>query len=378
MTFSLTVDAIAFRKHLVDTRERLEQHEATLTPVIKGNGYGFGKEILARECVLLGVSRIAIGTVWELETALSQFNGEVHVLEPLVASDYLAITQWQKLTAHHAQRIIATIASDDLLLAQSVGITNVILDAQTSLTRFGLSLHELIRVVADLPENLTIRGLSLHLPIVGPQIRQADLLEVSNNLRQEAPSSRVLEVSSWLMTYREIAAEHQLPLHVSLSHINEDDLARLHSHHPEFSIDVRMGTALWLGVRSALQAQGTVLAVHDVLAQQHVGYQQVASNKGQRLLVVSGGTAHGVALAAPTQRGTLRKKGIAVAESLNEILGKVRSPFSHRGKSLLFVEPPHMHVSLLWTQDDSIQVGDRLACNLRNTTANFDLVEGLA
>jgi hypothetical protein len=46
-------------------------------------------------------------------------------------------------------------------------------------------------------------------------------------------------------------------------------------------------------------------------------------------------------------------------------------------QNLDFVEPPHMQVSMLWSDDMSIAVGDNLNCNVRNTTTSFDCVTGL-
>jgi hypothetical protein len=95
------------------------------------------------------------------------------------------------------------------------------------------------------------------------------------------------------------------------------------------------------------------------------------------LVVVSGGTAHGVALAAPSTSGSMRQRGISIAEGVSQALGKVRSPFSYKGENLIFAEPPHMQVSMLWSNDMSLNVGDQLACNVRNTTTTFDVVSGL-
>lgn len=377
MTFSLNVNAVAFRTHLESVRDHIHGLGAQLTPVIKGNGYGFGRQILAQESALLGLGRIAVGTVWELEQALSQFNGEVHVLEPFSATDPRAITKWQQATGVHAHRIIATIASDDLVAARSAGIQNVMLDALTSLHRFGLATHEIIHVMRAIPSDVTIHGLALHLPISDSSIRHTAVLDVSATETSHTATGRQLEVHSWLLTYRELAEALELPLHVSLSHIDRNELAELITQHPEFTFELRLGTSLWLGAPEALEVTGVVLAIHNVVRNQRVGYRQVESARNQRLLVVSGGTAHGVALAAPAARVSLRAKAIALAEGLNEVRGKVRSPFSLAGQNLFFAEPPHMHVSLLWCEGSVPNIGDLITCKVRNTTAQFDVVTGL-
>ena len=377
MTFSLHVDAVPFRAHLASVRDLVQKLGAQVTPVVKGNGYGLGRRILAMESILLGLPRIAVGTVWELEQALAQFNGQVQVLEPFNAADNLAITQWQQLTAHHAHRIIATMTTQDLLTAHNVGIRHVMLDGKTSLMRFGLETHHLIHIVKSVPNDMTVHGLTLHLPIADPVLTNFAVAEMTQVTSKRALTGRQREVNTWLMTYRELAQQHDLPLHVSLSHVEVDELAELIGQHADFTFEVRLGTSLWLGAPDALEVVSQVLAIHRVAKGQRVGYRQVESTKDQFLLVVSGGTAHGVALAAPSTRRSLRSKGIALVEGLNEVRGKVRSPFSIAGQSLLFAEPPHMHVSLLWCDIPALRVGDVLACNVRNTTAHFDAVTGL-
>lgn len=377
MTFALHVDAVPFRAHLASVRDRINELGAQLTPVIKGNGYGFGRQILAKESLLLGLPRIAVGTVWELEQALTQFNGQVHVLEPFSSSDLRAITQWQQATANNAHRVIATISTDDLSSARSAGIQNVMLDGLTSLNRFGLATHEIIHVMRSIPNDVNVYGLALHLPIADSSLNHTAVLDVDASETNHTATGRQLEVHSWLLTYRELAAEHDLPLHVSISHVDHHELAELMRQHPEFSFELRLGTSLWLGAPETLKVTGVVLAVHEVTRNQRIGYRQLQSDRQQRLVVVSGGTAHGVALAAPSSRVSLRAKAIALAEGLGEVRGKVRSPFSIGGRSLMFAEPPHMQVSLLWCEAAAPKVGDLVNCNVRNTTAQFDVVTGL-
>jgi alanine racemase len=377
MTFSLNVDAAIFRAHLASVRDHIHKVGAQLTPVIKGNGYGFGRQILAQECILLGLPRIAVGTVWELEQALAQFNGQVQVLEPFSSTDDIAISQWQKATSENAHRVIATITTQDLLEAHGVGIRHIMLEGKTSLSRFGLETHQLIHVMQAVPSDMTVHGLTLHLPITDPDLKTFVALESVEGASKAAFSGRQHEVHAWLMTYRELAQTHGLPLHVSVSHLAADELADMAKQHPDFTFEIRLGTSLWLGAPDALEVCSQVLAIHHVAKGQRVGYRQVVSKVDQYLLVVSGGTAHGVALASPSTRPSLRSKSIVLVEGLNEMRSKVRSPFSVQNRNLLFAEPPHMQVSLLWCDDASISVDDSITCNMRNTTAHFDAVTGL-
>jgi hypothetical protein len=93
-------------------------------------------------------------------------------------------------------------------------------------------------------------------------------------------------------------------------------------------------------------------------------------------VVVSGGTAHGVALEAPrTVRGPVgRAKELAVGSlaAANQAL----SPFRWAGRQRWFAEPPHMQVSMLLLPI-SVRppaIGDELTCEVRMTTLHPDRI----
>jgi alanine racemase len=379
MTFSLTVDSTKFRGHLVSVMNNYAAAGAELVPVIKGNGYGFGRRILAQEASRLGCNRIAIGTVWELGQTLADFSGEILVLEPFNAADESAVAQWRDHLEHNAARIIVTVSNVDLAAVRSAGAKNVYLEGKTSLSRFGILHHDMQSVTSF--NDLNVLGLTLHLPIVQPASKVDATTEISSAFDGATLSQAMTETWNWIVLYQELATKFSLPKHLSLSHISEDQVKSLkkmmQSYNFDLAIDVRVGTKLWLGEPSSLQASGTVLQIHEITHKQTVGYQQTETGNNKRLIVVSGGTAHGVAMAAPSNASSLRKKGVAIAEGFSQAIGKVRSPFSCKGKNLDFVEPPHMQVSMLWSNDMSIAVGDELNCNVRNTTSNFDRVLGL-
>ena len=379
MTFSLTVNATKFRSHLVSVMNNYAQAGANLVPVIKGNGYGFGRRALADEAVRLGCNRIAIGTVWELGKALADFTGEILVLEPFNSHDQSAVDQWTQHLEHNSDRIIVTVGDVDLTAVRSAGAKNIYLEGKTSLSRFGILPFDLQSI--ENFNDLKVLGLTLHLPIVQSAIKVDAATEISTAFNGAALSQSMTETWNWIVLYQELATKFSLPKHVSLSHVSDIQVKSLknmmQSYNFDLDIEVRVGTKLWLGERSALQATGTVLEIHDISHRQSVGYQQVDSGSNKRLIVVSGGTAHGVAMAAPSNASSLRKKGVAIAEGFSQAIGKVRSPFSFAGKNLDFVEPPHMQVSMLWSDDMTISIGDKLNCNVRNTTTNFDLVNGL-
>ena len=379
MTFTLTIDRKLFNKHLVSTLEQFEKSGAAVTPVIKGNGYGFGRRFLAKESAQLGIKRVAIGTIYELDQALTDFGDEIIVLEPFNPQDQSAIATWEKLMPIGAHRVIATLAGPYFAQASRAGIKKAFIEGRTSLHRFGIKSSELISVANGDHHNIEILGLSLHSPISEPININLPTLESSTKLNTKKSTNRIIEIASWLSSYASITENMNWPLHISLSHVNAKDVREIQEITKErnlnLSIEIRLGTSLWLGEADALEVSGTVLEIHELKDDhEHIGYRQVDAHGNARLLVVSGGTAHGVALAAPTIRATLRAKSVALAEGFSQAVGKVRSPFKLNGKNLSFAEPPHMHVSLLWTEDKKVKVGDQLKCTVRNTTSTFDQI----
>jgi alanine racemase len=372
MTFTLSVDATVFRKHLHATANNFAVAGSSITPVIKGNGYGFGREILAQESASLGVQKICVGTIWEVESVAEIFPGLIHVLEPITTVDAVATSQWREILTKYGDRVLATINSVDTSGLVELGVQHVVIECLTSLHRFGLSPHNVQAALSNLSSEIKVNGFNIHLPIAEPTKNSFAFTPVQE-FRDH--NSRLQEVLGWINWLRDIVATTQADLAVSISHITPDEVQKIKTNASDVMLDVRSGTQLWLGAIGALKVTGTVLEVHDVQATTHVGYSQT-SGKG-KLIVVSGGTSHGVALSAPATTRSLRKRGIAIAEGFSQALGKVRSPFISRGKNLQFAEPPHMHVSMLWCDDHEIKVGDQLLCNVRNTTAHFDVVVGL-
>ena len=140
-------------------------------------------------------------------------------------------------------------------------------------------------------------------------------------------------------------------------------------------MELRSGTALWLGDRRALHASGTVLAIHQATRSTMAGYRARSVRRGRAYAVVSGGTAHGIGLEASGGATTLRQRVIALVDGVLSALGKSRSPFKLQGKKLWFVEPPHQHVSMVWLpRSASLAVGDQLPATVRFTTTRADVV----
>ena len=92
--------------------------------------------------------------------------------------------------------------------------------------------------------------------------------------------------------------------------------------------------------------------------------------------MVSGGTAHGIGLEAPTGESSIRARAATLARGGLDAVGFVRSPFSIDGKQRLFAEPPHMQASMLFLpQGPRVPaVGDRVDVRVRYTATAFDRV----
>ena len=81
MTVVLTVDQGAWHGHIARVASIVG--DDALIPVVKGNGYGFGRSWLARHAVAGGAATIAVGTVHELPEATG-LGATVVVLTPSI------------------------------------------------------------------------------------------------------------------------------------------------------------------------------------------------------------------------------------------------------------------------------------------------------
>ena len=144
---------------------------------------------------------------------------------------------------------------------------------------------------------------------------------------------------------------------VWVSHLTDDELTTLRQQYGDFAVRPRIGTQLWLGDRGALNVTATVLDVHPVDRGDIFGYRARTAPKSGHLLIVSGGTAHGIGLEAPTGESSIKARAATLARGGLDAVGFVRSPYSIDGKQRLFAEPPHMQASMLFLP--SMEYGDR-------------------
>jgi len=166
---------------------------------------------------------------------------------------------------------------------------------------------------------------------------------------------------------------------VWISHLTPAELGRLRAAYPDIVIRPRVGTGLWLGDRGALSVTARVQDVHPIARGESFGYRQrhtPAPGTASHLLIASGGTAHGIGLAAPSGGAGLRGRAAVAAKGGLESLGVLRSPYLLDGRPLHFAEPPHMQASMLLLPRGARvpDVGETLDVRVRYTATTFDSV----
>ena len=447
MTFTLTVDAERWRAHMSATRDAVRSainpgtshpHDGDLVPVTKGNGYGLGNERLAGEAMRLGLTRLAVGTVYEAESLAASYDGDILVLTPFEPADTHAAVAWVEL-AHspHADRILRTISSRAGwdTVAAGPGPVRVILEALTSMGRFGLTDSELTEIL-DEPATVDalvlgrvrIEGLALHLPITQPHVDRRYIAGSRWHDAGVAPvpprgaTPRVVEALGWGLGWQRAladltdrlvaletpfttapdttspetaASETTLPTGsrsvrdtvtaltsaaaLWVSHLEDAELTSLRGALPDIAFFARIGTRLWLGDRGAISARGTVLAVHDVAKGEASGYRQRRASRAGAVVVVGGGTSHGVGLEAPSPGASARQRVVVAGTGVLDATGRALSPFHIGGKQRWFAEPPHMHVSLVRVPEGVLlpAVGDEVDVDVRMTIVHPDRILGL-
>ena len=358
MSLALAVDGDRWRRHLLETARAMPG----LVPVVKGNGYGFGIGRLARRCAWLDdkagetgtpIDVLAVGTYLEVAHVADRFPGDVQVLTP-----------WRPLGAALdvsetlSNRVIHTVSRiDDVRdLTERKPDARFVLEQLTSMRRHGMTRRELVEAARVLDDRrfAGLVGVSMHLPL--------------------NTASHVGEVERLL---NDVVATGLPTRTVFVSHLTLTELTRLRSTYPDFTIRPRVGTNLWLGDRSALKVTATVLDVHPLERGEAFGYRGRSMPKSGHLLVVSGGTAHGIGLEAPSGDQSLKSRAATIARSGMDVVGMVRSPFSIDGKQRLFAEPPHMQVSMLFLPSGARvpDVGEDIEVRVRFTATAFDRVD---
>jgi alanine racemase len=353
MSLTLTVDGERWRSHL----RMVADATPGLVPVAKGNGYGIGIGRLARRTQWLadqglGCDTLAVGTYEELPEVANRFDGDLLVLSP-----WRPFGPALEIDPALAGRVIHTVGrADDLaaLLDQQPD-ARYVLEKLTSMYRHGLTARELRELAATKLVGRGLTGVALHLPLARSHLKEVH--------------RRVNDIVAAHLDARGATT-------IWVSHLTQGELATLRSSYPDFTFRPRIGTGLWLGDRQALQVTATVLDVHPLDRGDVFGYRGRTAPRSGHLLVVSGGTAHGIGLESPMGESSLRSRTATLARGGLDAAGFVRSPFIVDGKQRLFAEPPHMQASMLFLpQGPQVPaIGDELSLRVRYTATRFDRV----
>jgi alanine racemase len=261
---------------------------------------------------------------------------------------------WQRRLVHTVSRL-----PDVRDLQERQPGARLVLELATSMRRHGLSGAELREAASLIRSVSQVEGIALHLPLAsGSHLAEMHRLlddVVGAGLAGNRPGRRT---TIWV------------------SHLTDEELDKLRATHADFEIRPRVGTHLWLGDRSALRVRATVLDVHAVERGDVFGYRGRRAPKSGHIVVVSGGTAHGIGLEAPTGDSSIKARAATLARGGLDAVGLVRSPYTVDGKQRLFAEPPHMQASMLFLPSGAgvPAVGDEVDVRVRFTATTFDHV----
>ena len=275
-----------------------------LIPVVKGNGYGFGRRTLMPIAAELA-TQVAVGTVYEAGDVPS--NRSAMVLTPHLDALPADLAPTASLTVGAVEHVQA--------LVDQGWRGDVVLKLQSSMHRYGVTPGELGVLASTVDAaGCTPIAYALHLPLSGTAQAHAD------------------EVEAWLTSL-----DPALP--VVLSHLDTDTYLQITRRHPERTLRIRCGTALWHADRSLMQLTADVLDVHAVKAGQTAGYRDTSITADGWVVLVAAGSAHGV---GPLDDG--------------------RSPFHFARQRLLLLEPVHMHTAMLFVPAEQVcpRIGDRV------------------
>ncbi len=295
MTVRLTVRRTDWLQHVHGTAGA---YGPGVVPVVKGNGYGFGRPILhdlARD--LSG--DVCVGSIHELVDVPA-------ILSPVVLTPALRppADTWPVLTVGHVDHVRA--------LAGWNG--RVMVKVASSMRRYGVGPDDLPRLLDTVAAaGLTCTGCALHLPLAGDD------------------DARLAEIEAWLPYLPNESA-------LWVSHLAPVAWASLRERHPDRDLRIRIGTALWHGLPRGtfLHLSAEVLDVRPIRAGERAGYRLTPAPHDGTLVIIGAGSAHGI---APLEHDEPAR----------------RSPFHFAHRRLTLLEPPHMHSSLV-IADDSAEV----------------------
>lgn len=318
MTLRLTVDTRAWEHHVDSVRAAVTQ----LVPVVKGNGYGLGRQHLAT-IAAQWAEMIAVGTLYEAAD-LSDLRG------PTIVS----LTPALEVPPDLADTTIPTVAAPAHVRAlRRIGWRGrVAVKLASSMHRYGITPDRL----AELIDDIRTAGCDLSLFMIHPPLV----------VDGRSDADTIAEIESWL-------AHLDPALPVSVSHLSVGGFIALVDRWPARKWSLRSGTALWHGDKSFLRLEADVVDINDRRAGDRAGYRGVRLERDARLAMVGAGSAHGI---SPLADG--------------------RSPFHFARHRLPLLEPPHMHTSMTLISTDQPQpdIGDRVDVQRPLISVQPDLV----
>ena len=343
---TLRLDGERWREHL----RTVAGATPGIVPVIKGNGYGFGLRRLAEESVTLGADTVGVGIPSEVGIVREAFPGDLVILNPWDPSSELAT----ELTRDSS--VITTVSRlhDLELLAARGDRSRVLVEVLTSMRRHGVRPDDLGRVTALL-SGVRFEGWTIHLPL------HAD----GRYAEAERLGHAALAAAAGRLWFSHLPPEEVVALARQLGGADADPVP----------VRQRVGTRLWLDRRSR-STTATVLDVHEIKRGERAGYRQRVCPADGWIVVVAGGTSHGIGMEAPTSAKTVRHRAIAFATGSLAAACLALSPYTINGKKRWFLEPPHMQSSQIFLprKEQPPRIGQQVPVELRLTTATVDCV----
>ena len=343
---TLRLDGERWREHL----RTVAGATPGIVPVIKGNGYGFGLRRLAEESVTLGADTVGVGIPSEVGIVREAFPGDLVILNPWDPSSELAT----ELTRDSS--VITTVSRlhDLELLAARGDRPRVLVEVLTSMRRHGVRPDDLGQVTALL-SGVRFEGWTIQLPL------HAD----GRYAEAERLGHAALAAAAGRLWFSHLPPEEVVALARQLGGADADPVP----------VRQRVGTRLWLDRRSR-STTATVLDVHEIKRGERAGYRQRVFPADGWIVVVAGGTSHGIGMEAPTSAKTVRHRAIAFATGSLAAAGLALSPYTINGKKRWFLEPPHMQSSQIFLprKEQPPRIGEQVPVELRLTTATVDCV----
>jgi alanine racemase len=310
----LTVQSDAWNNHVTSLANSLHG----LVPVVKGNGYGFGRDWLATRAGDLSPT-IAVGTIFEVSSVPAHCT-------PVVLTPSLDLPENLRDDTILTVGSIAHIEA----VASTKKLRQVVIKIRSSMNRYGAAVGDVTQLLEKCrTTNLQVRGVSIHPPLTG------------------ASADHVREIENLVA-----AIDPSLPAWIS--HVEPQDFAELQSRYPERQWFLRLGTSLWHGDKTTLQLTADVIETVAVTSGQKVGYHGVEISQDGTLVMIGCGSAHGVS---------------PLADGL--------SPFHFSRQRIQLVELPHMHTSMCFipSGQPTPVVGDWIDVQRPLITTEVDLIQ---